>query len=194
MAYLTIILMLVGAVGGTLSYKANAALPGDLLYPYKTEVNERLEHALARTDTAGATWDISLLKERLDEAQILAQSGRLDARAQTQVTENVNEHVRNLTATVDKFQAEGHFQDAAHTMTELYNTLLLETQQVADQSLNASPTMQLSLAPILVKLRTTLNTVALISTKVQARAANLNSSPAQITAHITAAAEQSYFK
>ncbi len=186
--------MLAAAIGGELSYKANASLPGDFLYSYKIEVNEKLERALAHTDTAVVNWDLFLLKERLDEAQTLAKHGRLDAQAQTAVTQNVNEHVRNLTAAVDKFQAEGKYDEAAKTMSQLYNTLSFALQQVANQSINGSPTLQISLAPVLVKLRTTLNTVALISTKVQAKAASQTPTQPQITSNITAAAEASYFK
>lgn len=190
MAYITFILMLAAAIGGTLSYKANAALPGDPLYAYKIGVNEKIERGFAHTDTAAASWDLFLLQERLTEARTLAKHGKLNTQTQTTVTQNINEHVRNLTVTIDKFQTEGNYHDATLIMSKLHETLLNETQQVANQSLNASPTQQISLAPILVKLRTTLNTVTLLSTKLQAKAPGQNA-PSRIT-NVTAAAESAF--
>lgn len=194
MAYVTLLLVFAALLGGGLSYEANAALPGDPLYAYKVGVNEKIERALAHTDTATANWDLLVLKERLEEAQTLAKQGRLDAKAQTDVTQNINLHVKNLTAAVDRFQAQGEFQNASQTITRLYDTLDEETQKVYDLSAQGSPTAQFALAPVLVKLRTTLNTVSLISTKVHEQALNASPGHSASTENISAAAEESFFK
>jgi hypothetical protein len=188
MAYLTILFALIAAVGGGISWQANKALPGDPLYQYKVSVNEEIERQLARSDEAAVSWDIALLKERIDDAEALADQGKLDARAQTDVTDSITEIVKNLTAVVDKLEANGHAKLAADTMTILYNTLSQETQQVSSMNAQAAAGEQLALAPVLVKLRTTLNTVGLISTQVQARANNISTPPK--SGVTTAAAER----
>lgn len=54
-------------IGGTVSFAAEGALPGDVLYPVKTEVNERVRSAIAVTPQAKAGWDVVLVERRLSE-------------------------------------------------------------------------------------------------------------------------------
>lgn len=63
--------------GAGISYAAQGALPGDVLYSIKTGINEPLAGALAVTDTQKAEWASSVASERLKEAAILAATGNL---------------------------------------------------------------------------------------------------------------------
>ena len=63
--------------------------------------------------------------------------------------------------------------ESATLAARVYQTLEDETAKVADMSSQGSNNLQLSLASVLVKLRTTLSTVALLSTAAQARAAGI---------------------
>ena len=173
MAYLAILFVLITAGSGILTFQANSAMPGDLLYPYKVSVNEEVERTFATTDSAKADWDLELLKERIGEALRLASLGKLDATAQTEVTQNINLHTKNITSTVASLQNQKKYQQAAQTMDALYATLSQETAQVTVLSSQGSPAQQLALAPVLVKLRTTLDTISLLSTRVEAQANGL---------------------
>lgn len=54
-------------IGGTVSFAAEGSLPGNVLYPVKTEVNERVRGVMAVTPHAKAGWDIRLVERRLSE-------------------------------------------------------------------------------------------------------------------------------
>lgn len=63
--------------GGGMSAAARTALPGDLLYPMKVEVNERVEAALALSSEAKAQVEARQAFRRLDEVEQLADRGSL---------------------------------------------------------------------------------------------------------------------
>lgn len=173
MVYLSALVALAVILGGGLSYEANKAPTGTLLYTYKIEVNERLEEFLAHTDETKAQLDLALLKERLHDARTLALQGKLDAQAQTATNNEITAHVKNVTATLGRLQAQGKYGDAATFAAQLFQTLHDENVKAVDVSTQGSTSIQLALAPILVKLRTTMATVSLISTQAQAQAAGI---------------------
>lgn len=64
-------------VGVGASYAAEGALPGDLLYAVKINVNEEVRGAFALSDPARAGWKAAQLSRRLQEAEALAVRGDL---------------------------------------------------------------------------------------------------------------------
>lgn len=59
------------------AFAAQGALPGDLLYPVKVGITEKVEGALAFSDGAKASFETSLADRRLTEAETLAAEGKL---------------------------------------------------------------------------------------------------------------------
>ena len=82
---------------GTVS-AAQGALPGDLLYPIKVSVNEKVEVALAPTPAARAQVQAKLAERRVDEAQALASRGRLDKKTAETLTVDFDEHAAQAVA------------------------------------------------------------------------------------------------
>ncbi len=186
MAYLTFFLVLASIVGGSLSFKASSALPGEVWYPYKLEVNERIESFVANTDEAKARWNLAMIQTRLSEARMLARHSHLTFQAQNDVSENMQQHIKNVTGMVEKLQKTGYQNEASVLAGRLYQTLNIETQKVADVSSLGSTNLQISLAPVVTRLRVTTATVALISTKANAKAAQVENAPTQNLAKLTA--------
>jgi hypothetical protein len=58
-------------LGGVVVYTANAAVPGEALYPVKTAVLEPMLGAMYRGETGPATWSVMLLQRRVDEVVAL---------------------------------------------------------------------------------------------------------------------------
>lgn len=174
MAYVTVLLLLVSIIGGTLSFTASSALPGDLLYTYKIDINENVAGLVAYSDDSKVRWNFFTLEERLKEARKLALIDRLDVLAQTQVISNISLHVGNILAQSSKLQAMGSLNEASLLSQQLSQTLTIEIKKVADTSALGSASLQVSLAPILTRLRTSAATVALISMRAQAEAMGIN--------------------
>jgi len=171
MAYVTIFLVVISMVGGTLSFSARGSLPGEVLYTYKIQVNERIEGFVAHTHEAQARWNLATLQERLLEARTLAKRGKFDAGAQAQVTANIQTHVQALTTIIETLQKDGAHTEASLLASNIYQILSTEAQLVADASSLGSANLQVSLAPVLTRLRTTTATVGLLATKANAKAA-----------------------
>lgn len=89
MPYLVLIAIVIG--GGT-SYAAAGALPGDVLYPIKTEVNESVKSAFTFGAEAEVALQAELVAERLREAEELEAEGRLTSAAATTIATNLRRH------------------------------------------------------------------------------------------------------
>ncbi len=79
---------LVALLGGGTSFAAQGALPGDVLYPVKVNVNEEVRAALTFSSEGKTELNAERAAVRLDEAEKLAAQNRLTAQAKAQVEEN----------------------------------------------------------------------------------------------------------
>ncbi len=77
---------------------AQGALPGDLLYPLKVSVNEKVEVALAPTPAAKSEVQVRLAERRVDEARELSVRGRLDKKTAKALTDDFDEHAAQAVA------------------------------------------------------------------------------------------------
>jgi len=64
--------------GGSVTFAAEGALPGDLLYPVKLNITEPLQGALISGDLPKARFEAQKTIRRLEEVETLAAQGRLD--------------------------------------------------------------------------------------------------------------------
>lgn len=74
---LVIALLLIGGSGIGISFAADHSLPGDLLYPVKIHVNERLRARLIKSPVDRARFAVDTTSKRLQEAETLAQRAKL---------------------------------------------------------------------------------------------------------------------
>ncbi|MDO8552995.1 MAG: DUF5667 domain-containing protein [bacterium] len=89
-----VLALAVFASSAGISYAARSALPGDVLYAIKTEVNEPLKEALAISTDAKQELAMSVAGERLKEAATLAAQGRLDENTELELRASFEEHAR----------------------------------------------------------------------------------------------------
>jgi hypothetical protein len=97
------------AAGGSVSYAAENALPGDPLYPVKIYVNEGTREALAFSGKAKTQLAVELANRRLEEAAKLAVKGGLTA----QNEEHVNASAKNQIKDAQEKIAELKKKDAS---------------------------------------------------------------------------------
>lgn len=83
-----------------ISYAAEGALPGDLLYPIKTHVNEPVKGALAVSPSAKTAWAMRVAGERIKEATMLAAEGRLNSEHQQELQANFESHARKASENI----------------------------------------------------------------------------------------------
>jgi hypothetical protein len=73
--------------GGSLSFAAEGALPGDWLYPIKINVNEKAKEITLRTSEARVAWQEKRIERRLEELDKLVADNKINP-AVTKVVEN----------------------------------------------------------------------------------------------------------
>lgn len=100
------VLIFVLAGAGSVSAAAQKALPGDILYPVKVSVNERVEVALAPDSAAQALVEVKLADRRVGEAQTLAAQGRLDEKTADTLGEYFDTHAAGALALVEPDEEE----------------------------------------------------------------------------------------
>lgn len=96
-------------VSGSISAFAQGALPGDLLYPVKTNVNEKLIIVLAITPEDKAKTEAILATKRLEETEKLALEGKLNPTLLKQTNDAFANHVHNFEKYLTKLESKSKF-------------------------------------------------------------------------------------
>lgn len=103
--------------GGSLSYAAESALPGDTLYPIKLNVNEEVRAKLSLTPAAKAMWNAKRADRRVQEVARMVERGTLTAAARTKLTTHFNTFVAQAEENIRNVERSGHHEDARSLQT-----------------------------------------------------------------------------
>ncbi|MDO8548354.1 MAG: DUF5667 domain-containing protein, partial [bacterium] len=99
------VFLIVGLGTGT-AYASQASVPGDTLYSIKVNITEPALGALAISDGAKAQWHAQVAQTRLEEAETLAASGKLDATTSAELSQDFDEHSNEAQAFAQKVEDE----------------------------------------------------------------------------------------
>lgn len=139
---LTIALLVTTSMVGV-SSAATSALPGDILYPVKVNINEEMHGVLITSSEARVAWEQERAERRLDEAGQLAAAGKLDAKKQAQVSRlfstqatKVFTHVREIKQTdpVLAMEMSDEIEQAFDTHEETLARVLVERNAKEDRT------------------------------------------------------------
>lgn len=112
--------ILLAATGGA-SVAAESSLPGDLLYPVKLQLNERVRGAVTMGDKHNADWETRRVERRVEE--IISLSGKTDAEVQEKITLRLEQQIGRAEDHVEKLKAEGNLEAAAAVEARLQGML-----------------------------------------------------------------------
>lgn len=124
-AALAVMMAIVVTSGGT-SFAASGALPGDVLYPIKVNINEEIQSFVAVTPNAKAKVGVMRTEKRLEEAKTLAAEGKLDDKTQAIIETNIDRHSESIKANIA----------AAPEVISEFTASIEEEEPVADASMN----------------------------------------------------------
>ncbi len=108
---------------GLISYAAESALPQNILYPIKINVNEKIKSALTITPAAKAKWQVQLVARRLSEAEKLSEIKELRTETIQNLEKNLNSEVENAQNLIEHFKRENTEDLAISTSSSLEATL-----------------------------------------------------------------------
>src|SRR3989338_2114184 len=110
-------------IGGGASLVAQNALPGDLLWGFKINVNEKIESAFSPGAKAQAYFDIMAIKARLEEAEKLAADSKLTADVRAEIQENLDTHFIGAQQNIAALEAKNNYAIAAEMATRLQTVI-----------------------------------------------------------------------
>ena len=152
-----------------ISYAAENALPGDLLYPIKTQVNEPVQGALAISSAAKTAWAMDVAGTRVEEAATLAAEGRLSPVTQQELQINFEQHAQQATVAIT--EAASSSPEAGSEAAVRFEAQLSEYQAVLGQIATAKNVDMTSLTSSVQNER---GKIAAVRAQTDSKIASLN--------------------
>lgn len=123
-------------VGGGTSFAAQGAIPGDMLYPIKTEVNEPMMSVFAVGANAEVELQAKLVAKRVAEAEELKAKGEFSDEFATKISANIKEHTEKTDSLISQTDAAVKVKTATNLQLSLnkFNTLVENDSQLAIKS------------------------------------------------------------
>ena len=122
-------------VGGMCSAVANNALPGDPLYAFKLNINEKVKGFFQQTPEAKVAYNAKRVETRVKEIKTLAESKTLTKAKQATVQKALDEHIQDLSADLGSVPASAALSVTANLENTLQaNKALIESTDTTDTS------------------------------------------------------------
>ncbi len=130
-AKVAVMAVLVLAIGtGGLSYASAGALPGDLLYPIKINLNEGLRGSMISDARTKTVWQAKRLETRITEIKTLQASGKFTDGASEVATARFIEHASDLNASLAEASGKGD-KETLSLVTERIKASFSENTKMA---------------------------------------------------------------
>ena len=140
---------LIFIVSGSVSYASAHSLPGEVLYPVKTQVNEKVEGFLVLGEKSKASFEVTLASRRLTEVTLLAKTGKLDPVVQAEVVASIQEHVQKASDHVSALTKDNQLSDAKEVSQSLEQTLTENVSSLTKIVASENDTQSQNTAPLL---------------------------------------------
>ena len=118
-----VFLLVSGLVTGGASVAAENSLPGDLLYPIKVGMNEKVGAALAGSAEAKADFDTKIALRRVMEAERLSVKGNVSADVMAQLESNFRARAERVADRVAEFETDGKLDVALKANSNFQSSL-----------------------------------------------------------------------
>lgn len=115
-------------IGTGTSYAASKSLPGNILYSVKVGINEKITE-LFLSQAGKAKFEAGLINKRINEAQILIEQDKFTEKAQTQLTEQFNKHIYNISSDLQTLRQNGEL----NVSLDISNNLELALQEKEEE-------------------------------------------------------------
>src|SRR3989338_4267734 len=130
-----LVLIIALIFGGSASFAAEQALPGDALYPVKVRVNEEVRGWVTLTPEAKAQWEARKAERRLLEAEKLVSRGEFNTQASAHIEENFEAHAQRVTERTEAFSDKENFEAAADVSAR-FETSLMAHERILEKLVN----------------------------------------------------------
>lgn len=116
------ILILATVAGATVSTAAQAALPGEVLYPLK-QAGETVAGNFYLSHEARASWEEEKLQRRLEEAEMLMSMKRLGPKERKEIVGTLQKHIDAVQENIESLETQGNTAKAVELDASLDKSL-----------------------------------------------------------------------
>ncbi|OGF52381.1 hypothetical protein A3I27_02390 [Candidatus Giovannonibacteria bacterium RIFCSPLOWO2_02_FULL_43_11b] len=110
-----------GGVG--ISFAAEKALPGDVLYSVKTNINEEVIGLLTVSDENKVKWLAKVAERRIEETETLVKENRFDPAAKEKIEKNFEQKAKKIKEKIQAIDEKNNLDAASMASQNLENTL-----------------------------------------------------------------------
>ena len=121
-SYASVFLLFILVTSGTL-FAAKSSLPGDILYPIKINVSEKLESFVALGKKAQIDVQVGQTISRLEEAEVLSNQNRLDEKKKTKIRDNFVSKSAEISRQVSELRGKGDTKNATEIDNKFVKSL-----------------------------------------------------------------------
>lgn len=132
------------------SYLAEYAVPGDILYSVKVGFNEELRSTLALSPYDKVVWETERLNRRIAEASLLADEGRLTEEVEAQVASAVKQHSDNARKEIENLKLTDK-DEATLASIELSTALDVQTSSLRSRDSEGGEGQSINLIQTVLK-------------------------------------------
>lgn len=119
-----------------ISYAAQDSVPGELLYPVKIQVNERVERALALTPEEKARVAVRQTITRLEEVKKLIDANKYDEQNEKTINANFEYHFKDVEKNTEQLAKDGHADIAAKINSD-FGQQISQRMQTINEALHS---------------------------------------------------------
>ncbi|KKR05477.1 MAG: hypothetical protein UT33_C0011G0188 [Candidatus Peregrinibacteria bacterium GW2011_GWC2_39_14] len=117
-----IIILVFGGSTGT-AFAAETSLPGDLLYPIKTNVNEEIRSRLTFSKQRQAEWEATRIQKRLGEIKELEQKGTISKDQIEKIKAKIEQQTEKAKEKIEALKTSGDSENAEKIIEKLETSL-----------------------------------------------------------------------
>ena len=133
-----LMVVLIAGVGGTATFAAESAVPGDVLYPVKVGVNEPVASVFAGSGESQARFHAKLAVRRVEEAAKLDAKGKLTPEVEAHLADTFEKETARALEAADKLAAGGDMSAPLAIRAELADNPVVQEFALATPSATAS--------------------------------------------------------
>ena len=122
-------------LSGSVSFAAENALPGDMLFAVKTNINEKVRGAVAVTPKAKAEWEVRLVERRIEEVEKITNEENASAEKIALEEEYFDKYSKKVNERIKKLEENENKDDAILT-AEHFSQMLLTHEDFNRNSKN----------------------------------------------------------
>lgn len=137
LAYMLAVTIFIFSLATSAVYAAQDSIPGELLYPVKIQINERVERVLARSTENKARVAVKQAVTRLEETKKLLEQGKIDSKSEKTIYKGFVHNSNDVEKNIAKLRKEGRFDIAVKISSDFESKIDSEDQNIGQALENA---------------------------------------------------------